>query len=215
MFRLLLPTVVLAFVASTASATSIMIGDQDFANGTFPTLADYTNASAGEPAPFNAFCGSDVNGGPNCSANFTFAFAAPASASNASFTIGLFDHDSAAPGDQVALFSVAGIDLTTALNAALNGSGGSQAEANVYSVALPNTVLPAILAGNVAVVLNFTGPGLQGSAGQTGSTTTTNGVGLDFATLSFDTVTATVPEPATLVLFGTGIVAAIRRRYRR
>src|SRR5262245_20539966 len=105
----------LVLCASVASATTITLGDQDFANGSFPNGAGvFDAASGGEPAPFNAFCGSDFS--PNCASNFTFTFAAPASANNATFTIGLFDHDSAAAGNQVALFTIGGVDFTTSFN---------------------------------------------------------------------------------------------------
>jgi hypothetical protein len=71
------------------------------------------------------------------------------------------------------------------------------------------------LSGNVPVVLNFQAPGLQGSPGSTNNTTDFNGVGLDFASLQFDTTAAAVPEPSSLLLFGTGALAIGRRLRRR
>ncbi|HET9832690.1 MAG TPA: PEP-CTERM sorting domain-containing protein [Vicinamibacterales bacterium] len=203
----------LALCASVASATTIMLGDQDFANGSFLAgTAAFDGPSAGEPAPFNAFCGSDF--GPSCTSNFTFTFAAPASANNTTFTIGLFDSDSAAAGNQVALFTIGGVDFTTSFNTLLNSNGGTQAEYNVYTLPIGSAINAAILSGNVAVVLNFQGPGLQGAQGSTNTGTDFNGVGLDFARLAFNEPTA-VPEPATLLLFGTGVVALARRAKRR
>jgi hypothetical protein len=208
-------TVGIVLAAHAAAATTITVGDQDFANGSFPGLPAYTAASVGEPAPFNAFCGSDVGQGPNCTSSFSFVFAPPGTVTGATFTIGLFDHDSAAPGDQVALLTIGGVNFTAPFNALLNASGGTQGEDNVYSLALNASVFPSILSGNVHVVLNFQAPGLQRSAGSTNNTTDFNGVGLDFASLQFDTTAAAVPEPSSLLLFGTGALAIGRRLRRR
>jgi hypothetical protein len=206
--------VVLAWILSVhgASASTIMLGDQDFTDGAFPTLGQYADASSDDPAPFNLFCGSDPSG-PSCSTGWTFGFSSTA-VSGASLTVGLYDHDSAAPGDQVFLFTVGGIDLTAALNALLNSSGGTQSEYNVYTLALPATVFSAFLAGSLDVALTFQGPGLGACDSPAEGLCPSNGVGPDFSTLDFDG--STVPEPATLLLLGTGLAAAgVKRRLRK
>jgi hypothetical protein len=44
----------------------------------------------------------------------------------------------------LALFTIGGVDLTAALNALFEAHGGAQNQANIYSLALPNSVLAAI-----------------------------------------------------------------------
>ena len=130
-----------------AGAASVTIGNQDFTDDTFVTLTDFNNASVGEPAPFNQFCGGDPVNFPACSGNWTFVLTPPATITRASLTIGMYDHDSAAPGDQVAQLTVGGVDLTAAFNALLNATGGTQTEYNVYTLQLPGSVFAAIAAG--------------------------------------------------------------------
>jgi len=207
-------TAVAAFfgLASTSAlATTITLGDQDFANGSLVNgAAAFAAPQAGEPAPIGVFIGSDF--GPSFSASWTFGYA-PGSASSASITIGIFDHDSAAAGDQVAFFGVDGVDLTSGLNTLFESFGGTQAEDNVYTLALSGAALAALADGSATFTLTLKGPGLQGIPGACCSTTSGNGAGLDFTSLTVNR--AAVPEPSSVALLGLGMLGFAFSRRRR
>jgi hypothetical protein len=61
--------------------------------------------------------------------------------------------------------------------------------------------------------LTLKGPGLQGTDGATGSTTDSNGAGLDFAKLDL----TPIPVPSTMLLLGAGLASLVgfRRKFRK
>lgn len=187
--------------------TIVTLGDQDFADGATPTTGAFLTAGGGEPAPFNGvFIGSDVTG-PNFSASWVFSYSAIADTIiGGSLSFGIYDHESAATGNQVASFTVNGIDLTSALNTLFESHGGTSREDNVYALTLPASAFAGLASGTVNVSLSLAGPGL-GLFGET----TFNGAALDFSTLDIATA---VPEPltSTLLLIGLPAVLAAARR---
>ncbi|WP_292994277.1 hypothetical protein [Nitrosomonas sp.] len=188
--------------------TIVTVGEQDFADGSTMNTGPFLAAGTGESAPFDGvFVGSDVSG-PNFSASWTFSYGAIAdTVTGGSLILGIYDHESAATGNQVASFSVNGIDLTSALNTLFESHGGGSREDNVYTLTLPATTFSALGSGTVNISLSLAGPGL-GLFGETPS----NGAGLDFSTLDIATA---VPEPltSTLLLMGLpAILVAARRK---
>lgn len=181
--------------------TSVTLGQQDFADGTTMNLVPFSDAGAGEPAPFNGIFGGSDTIGPNFSANWTFSYGAISNVTGGSLVLGIYDHESAATGNQVASFTVNGIDLTSALNTLFESYGGSSKEDNIYTLVLPATTFTGLASGTVNVALSLTGPGL-GLFGET----TFNGAGLDFSTLNISTP---VPEPLTSTLFLIGLPALL------
>ena len=198
----------LAWGTQASAATVVTLGDQDFADGAAMNVAAFQLPQAGEPAPFGVFIGNDF--GTNGSTSFTFTYAA-GTATAGSLTFGIYDHDSRAPGNQVASFTLDGVDLTADLNTLFESHGGLQAEVSLYTLALSGAALGALSDGSATFSLALTGPGLQGSPGTTGTTTDFNGFGLDFARLEV----AAVPEPETYALMLAGLAAlgfVVKRR---
>jgi len=186
--------------------TVVTLGDQDFLDGATPTTGAFLTAGAGEPVPFDGvFSGSDT--GSNFSASWTFSYGAIADTiTGGSLILGIYEHESDASGNQVASFTVNGVDLTGALNTLFESHGGASREDNVYTLALPASTFAGLASGTVNVSLSLAGPGL-GLFGETAF----NGAALDFSTLDIATA---VPEPltSTLLLLGVPAVFAAARR---
>jgi hypothetical protein len=109
--------------AIPATAATITLGDQDFADGTLLPggTAQFLAPQGGEPAPIGQFLGSDVSS-TSFSASWIFNLGA-GPVTSASITFGIADHDSAAPGNQLLSFSVDGVDLTATLDALFEAPG--------------------------------------------------------------------------------------------
>ncbi len=205
--------------AATAQATSITaaLGNMSpgFADGqTGIGAATVLGAMSGQPAPFNAICGGDA--AVNCVASWTFNYAVPVgeSVTAADLRLVIYDLDSKAAGDQVALFKIVGGDvLTMAFNTAANslhGTGAVNAEYDLFTFTL--TDFSALDSGNVTVQLTLQGPGL-GVLGNTNF----NGAGLLFSALDLTTTANNnaVPEPASLLLVASALGAAAARARRK
>jgi hypothetical protein len=211
----LLMLALLSLGTQTAFAISVTLGQQDFADGATPTPAAFLAAGAGEPVPFDGvFIGSDASG-PNFSASWTFSYAAPLSNVTAgSLILGIFDHDSAATGDQVASFTLNGIDLTATLNSLFESHGGANREDNVYTLTLPSLTFAALATGTATFALSLKDPGL-GILGETSF----NGAALDFSTLDVTSQGTQpppqAPEPSTASLMLAAFSWLIMRRHKK
>lgn len=211
---------VLPATARAAMVTSLL-GEQDFANGTMLAIAAYQGANQAASEPLGPFNGADTTAGPSFNRSWTFSYGAVANITDASITIGIYDHDSAATGNQVAQFSVDGHSLTAGLNSLLNTSGGSSffqasplvltSEYNVYSLTLPNSVFADLADGTATFTLQLT----SGFAFPLGVPTNTanNGAGLDFTRLEITSQdVAAVPEPSGVIAFCLLLAPCIARR---
>lgn len=203
----------LLLISQPASATpvDVMVGDRDFNDGDTLSLMTFEDADAGDPAPFNRFHGFDVSG-PSGSTNWNFTYDAPdGQILSAHLTLGIFDHDSQAPGDQVELLRLDEFVLTATLNSALEASGGGPSgalgEYNIYTIELPSGSFSKLSEGGTfAATLRLQGPGLrvEGDSDH-------NGFGLDFARLELQVV----PEPGTGLLLSFGLVILATRQKQR
>ena len=195
------------------------LGDQDYANGSFPNSVEFRGRQSGEPFPFGVFLGSD-GGSTSFSASWSFTYGA-APVTGATLTFGIYDHDSAASGDQVASFWLDGMNLTSFISPLFNAPGvGFNTEYNVISLTLPDFTLGALSDGIASFALALKGPNCgissDGSCPGGGSF---NGAALDFASLSLGQMIVreipAIPEPETYVLMLAGLALlgfAARRR---
>ena len=218
---------VTAFVASAGlvhgSVISTSLGNTSpsFADGSHPTTAPVIAALTGS-APFSAICGSDTgsNGSTNCAASWTFNYAIPSgqTINGATLTLGIWDIDSAATGNQVAAYLLSGGDsLTLLLNTVSeglhSGTGATNSEYDVLAITIPSTSFGVLSTGSATLSLTLQAPGL-GVIGASQS----NGAGLVFSTLDIQTSETQpggpVPEPSFLPLvpMAMGALALYRRR---
>jgi hypothetical protein len=186
------------------------IGAQHFTAGNVVTSAAYAAAVAGQPAPFNAFCGSDISS--NCSASWTFLYTIPAgdTITGATLTLGLTDLDSAAPGSQIGSFTLNGTDnLTSLLDVVSEAANAPNSVYEVLSITIPGSDFAELSGGSGTFALMLSGPGL-GILGKTNF----NGAGLDFSTLDITAMpggngggTTPAPEPPTWALMLVAVAA--------
>jgi hypothetical protein len=206
------------FSAKADVITSLGNTASGLINGTHYAGAPILAAQSGQASPFNGPCGSDAS--VNCSASWTFAYilGAGETVDAATLTLGIYDIDSAASGDQVGSFTLTGgDDLTSSLNAVSEtldgGSGSPNSYYDVLEITIPTTSFTVLDGGSATFNLALAGPGL-GILGNT----THNGASLIFSTLDLQTGTASsVPEPSMWSLMLAGIVgiALFRARARQ
>ena len=173
-----------------ATGTAITLGNQDFNDGSTASIGTYNPAQLDEDLSLHAFTGADT-GGPNFSKTFSFTYA-PGTYTSASLSFGLVDYDCFSPScNVVGVFTIDGVSFAAALLAQMLSTGQTiNAAYDVFTLDLSSVVG---LLGDGAANITL---GLQAPP-------SSNGAGLDFATL--DLSPDVVPEPATLALLGIGL----------
>lgn len=200
-----------------ADSISTTIGNpSNFVAGQIVGVSTFNGIVAGQPAPFNAFIGSNTTG-PNFSGSWTFSYTIPASSTitGATLTIGILDspwqgrvgNPTPKNTNQVASFTLDGtLALTGLLNTEINSVGTGINKYEVDTISIPAADLPDLATGSATFALALQGPG-NGVLGPTSFL----GAGLDFSTLDI-TVTpgsgggSPVPEPSTLTLLAAGLL---------
>lgn len=211
--RLVLAVVVLAGAADARAAVIVQqtLGDQDFANLAIVNSGVYLPAATGEPNPFNQIFGGDAT--DNGSFSWTFSYGPIATPiGSARLLMALYETESAATGNQIASFTLNGVDLTAQMQALHEATPGTSSQIVHYELVLPSTVFAQLTTGTATFSIALQGPGL-GILGDT----TFNGGGIDFSRLTIeDTATPPppVPEPATMLLVAAGLAAVARSRRR-
>jgi hypothetical protein len=167
------------------------------------------NVQAGQSAPFDTGIGNEIFGNP-ANINWLFNYGAIAeSILSASFSFGIWDHDSAASGSQLDVFSLGSIDTTAALDAMFeSGGGATNAQYSVYTFNLGAAYFTDLADGSFSVDLDIGGVGLVEQALFLGGgivESTNNGYHLIYSSLNIVTEDSgpgpvPVPEPSTLLL---------------
>ena len=209
-------------VAPEARASVIIksIGNttSPFAPGSLQVPAVFTAQQTG-PAPFDQFYGADGGGVFDQSWTFTFAIPVGEAVTGGSVKFGINDLDSAATGSQVGLFQLnSGDNLTSVLDGLSEAAASVNRQYNEFTLLLTPASLTQLNLGTATFHLALLAPGLGILPGGTVG----NGAALLFSTLTLQTETIpgggpnpTVPEPTTLVLVASGLVAALRPRMAR
>ena len=185
------------------------------------------------PAPvFDRSIGNDVLQDDTFSATWTHSYGAIADPIlGASITIGIWDHDSAAEGSQLAGFSIDTTDVTSALNVLFEQPGhGLDGMYNEYTVTLGAATFADLSDGSAILSLALLSPGLttctlaflcpEEPVVPALVETIGNGAALIFSTLTIETQEISppaIPIPAAAPLFATALAlfGLYRRRVQR
>lgn len=193
-----------------ASALTVTLGNQFFQPGDRPNGTALSASFSGEPAPFNAFIGDDTGVNTNLNASWTFNYSAISGITSASLLLGILDADSAAAGNQVASFTLNGLDLTGLINSAFEANPVGSNVYAIYTIELPSTTFATLATGTANFSLALQGPGLAVLGD-----TPLNGAALDFSTLNLSNQVTpppqNVPAPAAAALLLTALPWLVRR----
>lgn len=211
-----------AFTTAQATVITSTLGNSTpgFSDGSTPAVFTVGGAQGGQPVPFDQGYGDDGVFGVNFNQSWTHSYGAILETiTMATITFGIYDHDSAASGNQLNSFTFEGADLTATLNPLFEAAGeGADMQYDVYSLVLPNSTFAGLADGLAAGALSLQAPSLVFNLfplpGSVIENATSNGANLIFSTLQITTQSATVPEPSVLALslLGLGMLGWQQRR---
>jgi hypothetical protein len=160
---------------------------------------------AGEEAPFNSFHGCEgCDPGRFLDVDFQFNYSAQSVAA-ATISVGLFDHDAWADGQQIGFFGFDDVDLTESLNAIVERRPNYNFQYNIYEIEIPVAGLDALSDGVAKFSLRYSGR-------STNKPRPASNYGLiDFATLTI--WPTSVPEPSTFAMLLTTALGVVMFRH--
>jgi hypothetical protein len=204
-----------SLVHGAVISTSLGNTGSGFANGSIQSTVHANGAQAGQPAPFNATCGTAAIANESCMASWTFNYSVAGQiVTGATLTLGIWGIDSSAALDSVASYDLAGGDdltalLNTAANAEHGGTGSVRNEYDILSVTIPSTSFTLLDNGTATISLALQGPGL----GVINPPPPSIAADLIFSTLDLQTTpVTTTPEPSSFLLLLGGLGAMILAR---
>jgi hypothetical protein len=217
---------VLTSVAN-AGIISITLGNgaSGLVDGDMPTACDLVCAggiSYGQVPPFDAVRGHEIISDPK-NVNWSFNYGPITDTIlSATFSFGIWDHDSSASGSQLDSFALDGMNLTTELDALFESAGGSlDRQFKIYTMNLSTSLFASLADGLFSANLDIGGTGLlTNGLTQVVSESPYNAFLLVHSTLNITTQDVVdpepptdVPEPSTLLLFAVALLSF--KRYSR
>ncbi len=203
-----------ATTVSTAG-TRVVVNGTEAADGQVLGGAEFNGSR--DPAPFDVLSGRDSMS--NFSVRWSQAYSPITDTiTAATLQLGIFDVDGDIEGDQVGSFTLNGIDLTAALNAAVNAKTFTgDSKYGIYDLNLSSGSFADLATGKLDFALTLSGP----ARNVLGRTNFNAGI-LDYSRLTVTSGVVTppmqpaVPEPATwaMMLAGFGMMGATLRRHR-
>lgn len=212
--------------AANAGLITITLGNGEpiFSDST-PQILEILAAQTGQTGVFNGVHGNSVNDDPDLIGwLFNNGGAITDTIISASISIGLWDIDSSAAGDQLEAFTLDGFNFNTILNTMFEDSGGtSYEEFNVFTIDFDSSFFTNLTDGLLDVGLDIGGVGIKSDL----SESPFNRYFLISSVLTIETEDFTepdpdpepeptpVPEPSTLAIFALGMIGLASRRIKK
>jgi hypothetical protein len=212
----------------TANATIIDMTLGNGGHGLFDSdiasfASDIFPIQSGQSFPFDRAIGHELITDPG-NINWLFNYGAVTETIlSATFSFGIWDHDSSSAGSQLDAFALEGIDLTSDLNTLFEAGGGAlDNQFKIYTFTLGASFFANIADGLFSVDLDVGGSGLlTNGLTQVVTPSNFNGYHLIYSNLTIETQAIgnpdpkPVPEPSTLAIFALGMIGFASRRFKK